>query len=312
MAKTTITVLLPNLAAVISQKINAAILPSYLKKVISHSRFIPDKTGLSRSLFNYFSADDDVKNNTDLPITSLTSGTLCLRADPCYLHADRDQLLLFSDDLDLSAGESIGLIEEIQPLFDTLGASLNLSPDGQWLLQLSSIPDVSFTALDEVKGKGIQKYLPKGADQQDWVRLWNEVQMQLYASDINQQRVDQGKLPINSVWFWGAGTLNAKEHAWTEVQGKSSLLELLANKTNTPIKKDRAMTDLSGQYLWLMDEVDLEQDWLKKLNDLDESTLQPLWNRCKRANVNIINLHIPEHGIYQLHTRDCWKFWKRS
>ena len=224
MAKTTITLILPNLSAIISQKINATILPPYLRKIISHARFIPDQTGLSRSLFNYFSVDD-IKGDTDLPMTSLISDTLCLRADPCYLHADRDQLLLFADDLDLSVDESMGLIKEIQPLFDTLGASLNLSQDGQWLLQLSSTPDVSFTALDEVKGKGIQKHLPKGDDQQDWVKLWSEVQMQLYASDINQQRAEQGKLPINSVWFWGAGIFNAKEQAWTEVQGKSLLLE---------------------------------------------------------------------------------------
>jgi|GEM_PF-460180 len=314
---TRLTLILPNLSPVLTQKINTPILPNYFKKIMAHAVFSAEKSGLSRVLLNYFSETAHV--GRDLPLAALTSKTNALHADPCYLHADRDQILLFSDDLTLTNEESLALISEIQPLFDEVGGKLRLTESGQWLLDLNRLATVSFTALDDVKGKSVQGHLPKGDDleQKKWIRLWNEVQMQLYISPINQQRTNAGKAPINSVWFWGAGTLTLQQKAWTQVQGHSTLLQQLANKTNTPMNASinneekydvNALT--SGEYLCLLNEFDLEQDWLATLNDVDNKILKPLWKQCKMLRINTLTLHIPEHGTYRLTGLDCWKFWK--
>ncbi|NOQ93182.1 MAG: hypothetical protein GQ547_00945 [Methylophaga sp.] len=311
MARTELTVVLPGLATVLEQKINASIIPPYLAKILAKSSFQKKRTGLSRLLFNLFSETE--LTGSDLPIRFLESGqTDSLRADPCYLHADRDRLLLFADELALSADESTQLIAEIQPLFEEFGGKLTQSRADNWVLELESVPDLNFAALPDVAGKGIEHALPKGTEQSDWIRLWNEVQMMLYNSEINQQRADDNKLPINSVWFWGAGSFDVKNNAWDKVQGQSLLLEQLAAKSQCAIESNSdysAASLTSGKNLWLADEFILDGDWLQQLETFDETVLKPLWQQCRQARIAKIHLHIPEHGCYQLTPLDCWKFW---
>lgn len=310
MAKTELTLVLPSLAVILDQKINASIIPKYLAKIIAKARFKKDSTTLSRLLFNHFSAEDYTA--TDLPIVSLATGkSRTLRADPCYLHADRDRLLLFADNIDLSKEESIGLITEIQPLFDDFGAILSQSTNNEWLLEMQELPELNFSALPEVSGKGVDAYLPIGSDQQEWIRLWNEVQMKLYTSEINQRRVEANKLPVNSVWFWGAGKFVAKTSPYLQAQGRSRLLTLLAENTGTSLIKDSdfsVMSLTSGKHLWLADQLDKDNDWLQQIETFDVEVLKPLWQHCRTGKLTVI-VEIPDYGRYTLSTLDCWKFW---
>lgn len=311
MAKIELTFILPELAAILDQKINASIIPTYLGKIISKASFEKNEIGLERILFNHFGSS--LQTGSDLPINHLeTEDEHTLRADPCYLHADRDRLLLFANNIDLTQQESDELIAEIQPLFLDFGGRLSQSDSGGWLLKMEEMPDLNFSALPEVTGKGVDLYLPKGSERQDWIRLWNEVQMKLYASELNQKRMEEGKVPINSVWFWGAGTFTAKDEAWAGVQGQLPLLKWLAEKSASPLmlKPDYSLTSLSaGQYLWLADGIDIESDWLQQMEMLDEQVIKSLWQYCRSAKIGKIYLQIPEHGTYQLGSFDCWKFW---
>ena len=312
MANIELTLIFPGLAPVLEQKINTSIIPTYLAKIISKASFKGNRIGLSRTLFNHFSNSE--LTGADLPIRVLESGcNNSLRADPCYLHADRDRLLLFTDDLALTHDESTELINEIQPLFEEFNGRLSQSNAENWVLNLDSMPNIDFSALVEVSGKGIENALPKGENQQDWIRLWNEVQMSLHNSELNQRRVDNHKLPINSIWFWGAGRFDLKLNTWTEVQGQSVLLKQLAEKSQCPLVSttDYSVSRLSsGNTLWLADELDLEDDWLSQLEHFDESVLKPLWNQCRKAGVSKIEIQIPDFGSYKLAPMDCWKFWK--
>jgi len=312
MAKTELTVILPGLAVILEQKINSSIIPTHLTKIIAKSQFSTDLNGLSRLLFNHFSASPAI--GSDLPIISLEmGGDSYLRADPCYLHADRDRLLLFSDMLDLTSDESAALIAEIQPLFDDFSGVLSQASADSWLLQLQTMPDISFSALPEVSGQAVESYLPKGKQRQDWIRLWNEVQMKLYTSDINQQRIENNKLPINSVWFWGAGEFSFAESPWDKTQGKSTLLKSLAARSGTLLQYDSMFNTASlsaGRHLWLADEIDIDGDWLKQMQTFDDTVLLPLWQYCRKAKIAKLVIEIPNHGCYQLKPLDSWKFWK--
>lgn len=315
MSKTALTLVWPGLARIISQQINASSLPPTLTKIIKKSHFTADPTGLARLLFNHFSQTPII--DSDLPLVSLLNQSqTSIKADPCYLHPDRDRLLLFADDLDITQQESKALIAEIQPLlaeFD--GRLLALDPDS-WLLTLAEMPKLNFSALPEVNGKGVDAYLPQGDDRRAWIRLWNEIQMQLFDADVNQQRIARGKLPINSVWFWGVGEFSAKQNSWTSVQGNNRLLEQLALQSAITLNgkvdwiNDSINTLNSGQHLWVLDELDLEADWQKQLQQFDEHCLQTLWQQVKKANISKLTLQIPDYGQYDLTSLDVWKFWK--
>lgn len=315
MAKTELTIILPGLARIVGQQINAGSIPPVLAKIIKKSHFVADTTGLARLLFNHFSQTP--LTDTDLPAASLIhSEQQIIKADPCYLHPDRDRLLLFSDDLDITTEESTALIAEIQPLLEEFNGQLIPLESDSWLLALADLPKLTFTALPEVSGKGVDTNLPQGSEQRSWIRLWNEIQMQLFDAEINEQRIAAGKLPINSVWFWGAGTFFAQKNAWRLVQGNGRLLEQLTKQSGVKLndKQDWSGSSFNasntGKHLWVFDELDLEADWQQQLQQLDDNSLQPLWQQLKKANISNITLQIPEHGQYILTPFDAWKFWK--
>ena len=315
MAKTELTIILPGLTRIVGQQINAGSIPSVLAKIIKKSHFSSDTTGLSRLLFNHFSQTPIT--DPDLPVVSLINPTQpSLKADPCYLHPDRDRLLLFADNLDITEQESTALIAEIQPLLEEFSGQLLPLQSDSWLLTLADIPKLSFSALPEVNGKGVDNHLPQGADQRPWIRLWNEIQMQLYDADINQQRIAAGKLPINSVWFWGAGTFLAQKDVWTLVQGNGQLLNQLTEqsgiKLNDKVDWSGRLSSSSntGKHLWVLDELDLEADWQQQLEQFNDNSLQTLWQQLKKLKISKLTLQIPDHGQYVLTPFDVWKFWK--
>lgn len=318
MANIELTIVLPGLARIVGQQINTASIPPTLSKMIKKSRFEANSTGLARLLFNHFSLTP--LTDTDLPAVSLIHPkSQIIKADPCYLHPDRDRLLLFSDNLNITTEESTALIAEIQPLLEEFNGQLSALHSDSWLLALSDMPVLSFTALPEVNGKGVDTNLPQGKDQRPWIRLWNEIQMQLYDAEVNQQRISAGKLPINSVWFWGAGTFSPKQNDWLYVQGNGLLLEQLTKQSGVNLNQNTdgsgsSMSSLSflksGKVLWVLDELDLESDWQQKLQQLDEKSLQALWKQLKNTSISKITLQIPEYGQYDLTSLDTWKFWK--
>ena len=308
--KTSLTIVIPELAGILQQKINRQLLPDYLTKMKTKGCFKEDESGLARLLMNHFS--DTPLTDSDLPVAGLRSDkamTLC--ADPCYLHADLDRVLLFSDDLDLTNEESTALIAEIQPLLDDFGATLSQYKTDEWCLELKSLPGLHFSALPDVSGRSVEPFLPKGDDRRDWVRLWNEIQMQLHNAAINQQRQAQGKVPINSLWFWGQGTFKPKHKAWQSVQGQHSLLELLSKvSSSNTVDTNFDSTELSvGSHLWLMKCIDIEGDWPMQLQQLDEQILKPIWQMLRTMKLNQLSLQIPNHGTYTLTPIDSWKFW---
>ena len=304
MSNPRLTLIIPELAGILQQDINRQILPDYLTSIKTKAHFKEDKIGLSRLLMNHFS--EEALIGSDLPVASLrTDKVMTLCADPCYLHADLDRVLLFSDDLALTDEESTALIAEIQPLLNEFGATLRLYQTDKWLLDLETMPDLSFSALPDASGRSIEQLLPKGNDRRDWIRLWNEIQMQLHSSEINQQRQAQGKVTINSLWFWGQGSFKPKQHAWKSVQGSHPLLSQLASTTNT-----FDVSSLSaGEHLWLLDSIDIEADWPTQLQQIDEQILKPVWQQLRRAKLDHLSVQIPRYGTYSLSPLTSWKFW---
>lgn len=304
MAKTQLTLVIPDLARVLQQKINANRLPKSLTTIIAKAQFKADNSKLTRLLFNMFSAS--LIESKDLPYMQLLDAdptTIC--ATPCYLHADRDRLLLFANEEMLTEKEASDLCNELQQLVDEFNGTLVRHSSGEILLQLAARPNVEFCNVADVTGRSVTNYLPEGEDKAHWIRLWSEIQMKLYESHFNQQRELAGKMPINSLWFWGMGEFNAKQNYWQNVQGNHLILKQLARAASVPETKSLSVE----RDLQVLDKLNLEADWQQQLEQYDQDIIKPALQQCRKAKINRLELVIPEYGSYLLTPLNSWKFW---
>lgn len=308
--KPSITILWPGLAPTM-QEINQSLLPAALKKTLSKARFTPGNNTFEYELLALFSKVPLM--GRDLPVAKLRQpGQLSLCADPCYLHADRDRLLLFPVN-DLTMEEGQHLIGSLQPLFDAFDAQLVPNDLNHWSLWLEKMPDISLTAMSSLIGKSVVSALPAGPERQQWLRLTNEVQMQLFEHPVNQQRQMDGKIPVNSLWFWGIDEeWQPESNVWQQLYGDARLLKMLAEVTATarqPITKWQTERLCSGNQLLVLPELDLERDWSQTIEQFTTQTLLPLLKKLRHFQVRQLRLIIPEHGHYRWRTLDVWKPW---
>jgi len=132
-----------------------------------------------------------------------------IRADPVFLHADLTTLLLFdAQKFSITKDEVAGYFSMINPILAEDGLCLISGAEpSRWYIQLKEQPSMKTTIPGEVNGHDIRPFLPEGKDRAYWIRLANEIQMVLHDCSINQERQKRGEIPINSIWFWGAGKL---------------------------------------------------------------------------------------------------------
>jgi hypothetical protein len=153
-----------------------------------------------------------------------SSGIVC--ADPIHLQADRDTAkLLPAEMLNITDEEADGLLKDINEFLKADDFTLFRIKDRGWFLlgmdasSLASFPP-SFLA-----NRNASAYMPEGEGSGQWRRLMTELQMLLHAHPINERREQLGKLPINSLWFWGGAAPYSEE----------GVLEDSAESASTPI-----------------------------------------------------------------------------
>lgn len=57
----------------------------------------------------------------------------------------------------------------------------------------------------DITGKSILDYFPQGDGADKLICLMNSSQMVMSRHPVNKQRMEEGKLPANSIWLWGHG-----------------------------------------------------------------------------------------------------------
>ena len=131
-------------------------------------------------------------------------------ADPVHLRFHKDRLILAdsgSFGIDLSEAQAIAA--ELNRYFPDIGR-FHVAAAERWYLQLAattSLGDFDVPPLSAIAGRRVDRQLPE-TQQTAWLRkLLNEAQMVLHGHPANRARESAGRLPINSLWLWGAGTL---------------------------------------------------------------------------------------------------------
>jgi hypothetical protein len=308
MSKTRLTLVLPDYAFLFASDINRSLLPDFLQRLLKKSRFEANSAGYYQQLIQLFSAE---ASSTDtLPMAMLRGGSAnSLCADPCYLYPDRDKLRLLYRDLELSLEEAESLCQRVQGVFEEYGAKLKVDSAEHWLLELEEPAQVSFKALEGLHGQTVSEVLPTGKQAGDWIRLWNEVQMVLFDCPENQAREAAGKVPINSLWFWGQGNMPALR-PWGLVSGNDRLLSTLAEQSNSPYQRDLAVYQqhdaVDAIHVMTFEQ---DQDWQSQLDALSQHWLMPAFQALKRWQLMELEVIVPEWGRYRLTPLQSWKFW---
>lgn len=154
-----------------------------------------------------------------------------LRADPAHVRPDMTGArVLAIGDLGLSAEEAASLLEPLRPLFGDAGFPISAPHPARWYLALpreARLP--AFSPPEAVLGDDLAAHLPEGPEGRRWRALLNEAQILLHHHPVNAARLAAGRLPVNSLCFWGFGVLPDRVQARVaEVAGEEALLASLA------------------------------------------------------------------------------------
>ena len=171
-------------------------------------------------------------------------------------------------------------------------------------------------------GKNIQPYLPQGGDSVYWRKLLNEIQMLLHTHPVNLQREAAGKLPVNSLWFWGGGQLPDAAHVdWQCVYSNEPLACGLATLTGCRHKPlaagfiPDAFSDCQVSLLVIDEMLPLAATddlfgWLSQLKRLNDNWFKPLLDALDNKVLAEVTIIPANGGCYRLTRRLLKRWWR--
>lgn len=139
------------------------------------------------------------------------AGQPCAFALPCHWQVAADHALLLPPQaLGLDTAERALLADSLAPYLAEDGIALQPAPDDgpAWLAIGQAFAGARTVSPSRAMGRRLTPaQLASGAPVLR--RLAAELQMLLHAHPLNEARAARGALPVNALWFWGAGTLPA-------------------------------------------------------------------------------------------------------
>ncbi len=251
-----------------------------------------------------------------------------LRADPVHLQPNRDQIIMLGNaQLNVQRREAIQLQDEFNALFAEDGVYLDTPTHHRWYLRCDKPPQICTTPLDEVLGSNIDPSLPKGSDALYWHKLLNEAQMLFFNSNVNQQRRQEGRPEINSIWMWGGGCLPDTRSIrqtthWQTVWANDVVsrgLALLFDRDQASLPEcfdEWLEIAQEGDHLLAFDGAqqavsrrDLAA-WQLFMSGLDSDWIAPAIQALKEGSIYSINIITHNHR-YALTAKNLKRWWKK-
>lgn len=161
-----------------------------------------------------------------------------LRADPVHLRPGPEAVRLFdASRLGLSGEEAAALAEALDRHFAPDGLRIEAPHPARWYAWTDAPPDAVFHPPGGVGGRrAAGEALPAGNEGGLWRRRLNEAQMVLHGHRVNEAREARGELPVNSVWFWGAGEAGAPAPLFDEVRTRDPLVRALGARGGARVR----------------------------------------------------------------------------
>ncbi len=267
----------------------------------------------------------------DLPVAAITHladfasehGGGWMRADPAHLQPDLGKLILFDGgSYSLGMHEARQLVSDLNAALAAHAIEIKVGRDPKrWYVRLEGAAAVKTWPPSAVATRHLEGFLPKGRDAKRWVRLMNEVQMVLHDTAVNREREDRGEPAINSLWFWGAGSLPPVARVpGRAVWGSEPIMTGLA------VLGGCAPSRLPGSFGALLEQAGPateclvvfpeepsahdQQAWLERLARLDRDWFQPLLTRLRLGRLRRADLYT-EGCHFEISVKSLWRLWRR-
>jgi len=230
-----------------------------------------------------------------------------LRCDPAHVRADMAtaRLVAFGEALQLDAEEATSLIAPLRPLFGDSNAPISAPHPSRWYASIAEARALpSMASPDEVLGADLLACLPAGQEGLRWRQLWNEAQVILHQHPVNARRVAAGKLPVNSLWFWGGGTLpDSVECSSRAFLSTDPLVQALAARAGVP------KADPAGAW---QDGVLIDLCRLRDVAEIEQQVLPEAMTVLASATLDAVDLDFADGRVWRLRHGQRWRFWRRA
>lgn len=164
------------------------------------------------------------------------------RIEPVHIHAARDHLVLTSTEiLELQQDEADALFDSVKDIFAEMAVAIYRPKANRWFIESPSLQSLSTVSTEQAQGRNIDHWMPidttiAGVARQ-WRKWQNDIQMIWFNHPVNERRVAEGMLPINSIWISGIGTLSEIKPSYLLQEAKllhspNSCLSVLARHLN--------------------------------------------------------------------------------
>lgn len=274
-------------------------------------RDVPTEAGRKAQLLRHFEL---LPNHW--PLAALTrqadvgdaAGACWLRADPAHVRPDINgaRLLAIGESLALTSQDSAAFLPALKPLFGDAGFPIDAPTPSRWYLRLphEARPPV-FTEPDDALGADLFDHLAEGNQGRRWRTLLGEAQVLLHNHPWNAQRVAQGKPAVNSLWFWGGGTLpdfvrSTHAVACSNDEIAHAIAAAAGIARPLPACFEAVREDAVFDLLEMRDLDALEGDWLV-----------PAVEALRRGELQRLLLDLADGVRFELVRGHRWRFWRR-
>ncbi len=260
---------------------------------------------------------DKIKNNKDYWI----------RADPVHLRIEQNHIMLADSQIFQITQEEANQFAEV--LNDNFSKDslifLPLRPD-RWYVHTADIPMIHTHSLSQMTCRNINNSLPFGQDSIRWHKIFNEIQMLLHEHPLNQARTVRGELAINSIWFWGGGTMPEKVIShYNQVWSHDAFPRALAQASHTQqaeLPSSAAtwqQSATSGNHLVVLNTL-LEKanyknaySWRENLKELEQNWFKPLHQALQKGKIDQLTITAMNENStlnFTITRGSLWKFWR--
>ncbi|MEK7435602.1 MAG: hypothetical protein AAB150_01815 [Pseudomonadota bacterium] len=252
-----------------------------------------------------------------------------LRADPVHLKLVGNRLVLAdSGSFPLSQLETDSLAASLNAHFSGDGLMFHALRPERWYVRVGRAPSMQTTPLAQAVGRSIDDILPRGADAPFWRARLNEVQMLLHGHAVNAHRESAGELPVNSIWLWGGGCMQAPAGApfnalWSAdpfARGLAQATHVAAHKLPGNATELLRASAGTGVQLIVLDALCVPARygdayaWRTTLARLEREWFAPLLEALRQERIGMLSLHgLGPKGTLSVETTrgDLRRFWRR-
>lgn len=318
-----IDVIIPGLFQLPPQELNERFLPSRLPSLNHILRY---STKHPQNLFEFepLLADSlGLTSVNSLPFASAfesrQAGKAALLCEAVHLKPDMHNAYILPLDKSDTTNKHISLLINDISSFFKVDFNLSIVNENIWLMELHQCPAPRLLPHSlSVIGRKADPYIKQSREVLDWYQLINEVQMFMHSHEVNQQRIREGQLTINSLWCWGSGeplklenrnincfcddyiTARFLENAGLNRQKIVDIERATQAKRNICIDLGllQALKTPSGQ------------DLVTELERIETVILRPLLEQVQRGQVRL-RLRTGHNTDFEIGKYSTLKFWRK-